>query len=84
MSTLERAGKKVAWPRWRAPRWHAGVFACVRACGRARALTWPDAHAPGGRKDVLGGEVKQSDEVVAIWVLWFHSRCARRRLGWRG
>jgi hypothetical protein len=46
MSSLERAGKKVAWPRRRAPRWHAGVFACVRACGRARALTWPDAHAP--------------------------------------
>jgi hypothetical protein len=46
MSSLERAGNKVAWPRRRALRWHAGVFACVRACGRARALTWPDARAP--------------------------------------
>jgi hypothetical protein len=57
MSSLERAGMSVAWPRRRAPRWHAGVFACVRACGRTRALTWPDARAPR-RKDVLGSEVK--------------------------
>jgi hypothetical protein len=57
MSSLERAGKKVAWPRRRASRWHAGVFACVRVCGRTRALTWPDARAPR-RKDVLGSEVK--------------------------
>jgi hypothetical protein len=27
--------------------------------------------------------VKQSDEVVAIWVLWFRSRWGRRQLGWR-
>jgi hypothetical protein len=45
MSSPERAGK-VAWPRRRAPRWHTGVFACVRACGRTPALTWPDARAP--------------------------------------
>jgi hypothetical protein len=57
MSSLERAGMSVAWPRRRAPRWHAGVFACVRTCGRTRALTWPDARA-SRRKDVLGGEVK--------------------------
>jgi hypothetical protein len=57
MSSLERAGMSVAWPRRRAPRWHAGVFTCVRTCGRTRALTWPDAHA-SRRKDVLGGEVK--------------------------
>jgi hypothetical protein len=57
MSSLERAGMPVAWPRRRAPRWHAGVFACVRACGRTRALTWPDARAPR-RKDVLSSEVK--------------------------
>jgi hypothetical protein len=83
MSSPERAGKKVAWPRRRAPRWHTGVFACVRACGRTRALTWPDARA-SRRKDVLGGDVKQSDEVVAIWMLWFRSMWGRRRLGWRG
>jgi hypothetical protein len=57
MSSLERAGKKVAWPRRRAPRWHARVFAYVCACGRTRALTWPDARA-SRRKDVLGSEVK--------------------------
>jgi hypothetical protein len=57
MSSLERAGMSVAWPRRRAPRRHAGVFACVRACGRTRALTWSDARAPR-RKDVLGSEVK--------------------------
>jgi hypothetical protein len=57
MSSLERAGEKVAWPRRRAPRWHAGVFACVRTCERTRALTWPDARV-SRRKDVLGGEVK--------------------------
>jgi hypothetical protein len=56
MSSLERAGMSVAWPRRRAPRWHAGVFACVRTCGRTRALTWPDARAPR-RKDILGSEV---------------------------
>jgi hypothetical protein len=83
MSSLERAGKKVAWPRRRAPRWHARVFACVCACGRTRALTWPDARA-SRRKDVLGSEVKWSDGAVANWVLQFCSRCARRRLGWRG
>jgi hypothetical protein len=77
MSSLERANMLVAWPRRRAPRWHAGVFACVRTCGRTRALTWPDARAPR-RKDVLGGEVKQSDGVVAIQVLWFRSRYARQ------
>jgi hypothetical protein len=76
MSSLGRAGTSVAWPRRRAPRWHARVFACVCACGRTRALTWPDARAPR-RKDILGGEVKQSDGMVAIRVLWFHSRCAR-------
>jgi hypothetical protein len=57
MSSLERIGMSVAWPRQRAPRWHAGVFACVRACGRTRALPWPNARAPR-RKDVLGSEVK--------------------------
>jgi hypothetical protein len=57
MSSLERAGMSVAGPRRRAPRWHAEVFACVRACGRTHALTWPDAHAPR-RKDVLGSKVK--------------------------
>jgi hypothetical protein len=57
MSSLERAGMSVAWPRRRALWWHAGVFTCVRACGRTRALTWPDARAPK-RKDVLGSEVK--------------------------
>jgi hypothetical protein len=46
MSSLERVGMSVAWPRRRAPRWHTGVFACVRACGRTHALTWPDARAP--------------------------------------
>jgi hypothetical protein len=46
MSSLERIGMSVAWPRRRAPRWHTGVFACVRACGRTHALTWPDARAP--------------------------------------
>jgi hypothetical protein len=57
MSSLERVGMSVAWPRRRAPRWHTVVFACMRACGRTRALTWPDGHAPR-RKDVLGSEVK--------------------------
>jgi hypothetical protein len=57
MSSVEHAGMSVAGPRRRAPRWHAGVFACVRACGRTRALTWPDVRAPR-RKDVLGSEVK--------------------------
>jgi hypothetical protein len=57
MSSLEHTGMSVAWPRWRASRWHAGVFACVRACGRTRALPWLDAHAPR-RKDVLGNEMK--------------------------
>jgi hypothetical protein len=57
MSSLERAGMSVAWPRRRAPRWHAGVFACVLACGRTHALPWPDARAPK-RKDVLCSEVK--------------------------
>jgi hypothetical protein len=57
MSSLERAGTSVAWPRRRAPRWHAGVFACVRACGKTRALTWFDARAPR-RKDFLSSEVK--------------------------
>jgi hypothetical protein len=57
MSSLERAGMSVAWPRRRALRWHVGLFACVRACGRTRALTWPDARAPRW-KDVLGSEVK--------------------------
>jgi hypothetical protein len=57
MSSLERAGLSVAWPRRRAPWWHARVFAFVCTCGRTRALTWPDARAPG-RKDVLGSEVK--------------------------
>jgi hypothetical protein len=46
MSSLGRAGMSVAWPRRRAPRWHARVFACVRSCGRPHALTWPDARAP--------------------------------------
>jgi hypothetical protein len=73
MSSLERVGMSVAWPRRRAPWWHTGVFACVRACGRSRALTWPDARGPRRRKDVLDGVVKQGDEVVAIWVLWFRS-----------
>jgi hypothetical protein len=57
MSSLGRVGTSVAWPRRRAPRWHARVFACVCACGRTRALTWPDACA-SRRKDVLGSEVK--------------------------
>jgi hypothetical protein len=46
MSSLERVGMSVAWPRRRAPRWHMRVFSCMRACGRTRALTWPDARAP--------------------------------------
>jgi hypothetical protein len=54
MSSLERAGMSV-WQQ--ALRWHVRVFAYVRACGRTRALIWPDARAPG-RKDVLGSEVK--------------------------
>jgi hypothetical protein len=58
MSSLERAGMSVAWPRRRTPRWHAGVFACVHTCGRTRALTWPDARAPR-RKGVLGSEVER-------------------------
>jgi hypothetical protein len=33
MSSLERAGMSVAGPWRRAPRWHAGVLACMRACG---------------------------------------------------
>jgi hypothetical protein len=57
MSSLERVVMSVAWPRRRAPWWHVGVFACVRMCGRTRALTWPDAGA-SRQKDVLGGEVK--------------------------
>jgi hypothetical protein len=77
MSSLERAGMSVAWPWRRAPRWHTGVFTCVRACGRTRALPWPDARAPR-RKDVLGSEVKYNDGAVANWVLQFRSRCARR------
>jgi hypothetical protein len=58
MSSLERAGMSVAWPWQRAPRWHAGVFASVRTCGRTRALTWPDARA-SRRKDVLGSDVER-------------------------
>jgi hypothetical protein len=46
MSSLERVGISVPWPRRRAPRWHTGVFAYVRACGQTHALTWPDARAP--------------------------------------
>jgi hypothetical protein len=57
MASLGRAGMSVAWPWRRAPRWHARMFACVCACGRTRALTWPDARA-SRRKDVLGSEVK--------------------------
>jgi hypothetical protein len=57
LSSLENAGMSVAGPRRRASRWHVGVFACVRACGRTHALTWPDFRAPR-RKDVLGSEVK--------------------------
>jgi hypothetical protein len=57
MSSLEHVDMSVAWPRQRAPRWHTGVFACVRTCGRSCALTWPDARAPR-RKDVLSSEVK--------------------------
>jgi hypothetical protein len=95
MSSLERVGMSVAWPRRRAPWWHVGVFACVRTCGRTRALTWPDARA-SRRKDVLGSEVER--RVVAIWMLWFRSwsegddwvgalmrqsKCARTGSNWR-
>jgi hypothetical protein len=49
MSSLECAGMSVAWPRRRAPRWHAGVFACVRTCGRTRALLGLALVRLGGR-----------------------------------
>jgi hypothetical protein len=52
----------------------------MRACGRTRALTWPDARA-SRRKDVLGSEVERRGG--RDWMLWFRSRWGRRRLGWR-